>query len=101
MFFKELALECLRQAKYLIATLAYENSLELDPRNSDVKAVEDIVHIAVMCDGCSEQMKGIRFKCYTCDDYDLCGTCYQRRSELHFLHQKFLQMPRSDWRIHD
>ena len=95
-FFKKLASDCFVQRRYLNAILAYENSLELDPQNHGVNNFEDIVHGSVKCDGCSEEpIKGIRFKCRVCEDYDLCTRCFQRRSELHPQHQMFLEIPRN------
>ena len=34
------------------------------------------VHTSVTCDGCAcSSFAGLRFKCQTCNDYDLCATC--------------------------
>ena len=36
----------------------------------------DEIHESVTCDGCkSESIKGLRFKCDSCPDYDLCQKC--------------------------
>lgn len=32
------------------------------------------------CNVCWKQITGIRFKCSTCSDYDLCSTCYRTRT---------------------
>ncbi|CAE7461516.1 Sqstm1, partial [Symbiodinium pilosum] len=43
-----------------------------------------LVHHGVTCDGCgANPILGPRFKCQTCPDYDLCGACYARKTELH------------------
>lgn len=36
---------------------------------------EGEVHPGVVCDGCETPVKGVRFKCMVCPDYDLCQVC--------------------------
>ena len=41
---------------------------------------KDLSHKNIQCNGChSNKFKGIRFKCDTCIDYDLCLSCYENK----------------------
>ena len=33
------------------------------------------VHKGYLCDGCDQEIKGVRYRCQTCHDFDLCSTC--------------------------
>merc|ERR1712130_277663 len=48
------------------------------------------VHPGVTCDGCDGPVQGPRYKCLTCPDYDLCGSCEGRG--LHVQH-KMIRLP--------
>jgi len=54
--------------------------VDFDLKNVNLKFdinQEDVVHYGVICDNCyKKQFKGIRYKCLTCVDFDLCQTCY-------------------------
>ncbi|CAF1317538.1 unnamed protein product [Adineta ricciae] len=41
-------------------------------------------HAGVSCDSCAKtNFSGRRYKCLSCDNYDLCGACYDTDSESH------------------
>ncbi|ORY83893.1 hypothetical protein BCR37DRAFT_378906 [Protomyces lactucae-debilis] len=35
-----------------------------------------VQHFTVICDGCDKQVTGHRYMCASCNDYDLCSTCF-------------------------
>ena len=55
-----------------------------------------VEHRGVVCDHCSSTpLCGVRFKCSTCPDYDLCAACVDRNDELQFHNPShlFLRLP--------
>lgn len=38
---------------------------------------QEFVHKGIYCDVCSESIKGIRYKCSTCPDHDVCTNCIE------------------------
>ncbi|CAF1110379.1 unnamed protein product, partial [Brachionus calyciflorus] len=60
--------------------IEYDN-FDLDLNYIKIKYFNKI-HNDIKCKGCHrEPIRGIRFKCDTCYDYDLCFSCYSSRQE--------------------
>jgi len=60
---------------------------------------EEVIHPAV-CDNCQERIKGLRWKCLKCADYDLCSTCKQNNVHAQPDHQ-FLKLERALFKVRE
>ena len=48
------------------------------------EVMNDHVHEGVECDGCEmNPIRGLRFKCLDCPDFDLCEECYNKEVHKH------------------
>jgi len=56
-------------------------------------SAESDVHPGVVCDGCQGTVAGIRYKCTSCPDYDLCSAC-ESKSGIHDTTHVFLKLPK-------
>ena len=49
--------------------------IEKESFTEDVMPPANLVHSRVICDGCGVRVRGARFKCLQCTDFDLCSEC--------------------------
>ncbi|KAG9294152.1 hypothetical protein G9A89_021511 [Geosiphon pyriformis] len=56
---------------------------------------EPVVHYGVMCDSCYSVIQGMRWKCQTCSNYDLCQACKSKSPSVHRhpANHEFRQIP--------
>jgi hypothetical protein len=59
--------------------------------SSDEKSDEKVIHYGIICDNCENQIKGIRYKCSVCLDYDLCEKC-ELLADIHNEDHSFLKI---------
>ena len=50
-------------------------------QNDELKEKYDYHHQGIVCDGCDmNPIRGPRFKCLDCPDYDICENCYNKET---------------------
>jgi len=59
--------------------------------NPNVNSSECDVHYGVICDNCQGKISGIRYKCSTCPDFDLCSAC-EAKPNIHDPSHVFLKI---------
>jgi len=73
----------------------FDVALSLFPSNVGVVDVNRLIHTN-FCDHCDKTIVGLRYKCNTCRDYDLCSGCFGMEPRLHQMHE-FQIIPSSGW----
>jgi hypothetical protein len=77
------------------ALRAFETALWLCSTEDRLSSVETLVH-DISCDECmTSPLKGIRYKCKVCFDYNICYPCRHRPGHDHNANHEFLYIPRS------
>lgn len=77
---------------YLKMQLEKPESEEDKPKITEsATANSSMMHRSVRCDGCDmSPLRGFRFKCFTCPNYDLCADCYT--GQKHSLDHEFIRL---------
>eukprot|EP00088_Acartia_fossae_P010950 TRINITY_DN15492_c0_g1_i2.p1 TRINITY_DN15492_c0_g1~~TRINITY_DN15492_c0_g1_i2.p1 ORF type:complete len:206 (-),score=23.36 TRINITY_DN15492_c0_g1_i2:71-688(-) len=70
--------------------VAREPSDQASTDDQDMQVAEEdvydprAIHPGITCDGCEDSVRGYRYKCLVCPDYDLCARC--EGEEIHSQH---------------
>jgi hypothetical protein len=74
----------------------------LNPGHKGVRDPADLICRTKFCDACMiDQIRGPYYTCTVCvaPCYDLCGSCFEKRSEGGHPHTKFMKVPSSSFPI--
>lgn len=54
------------------------------------------MHEGVVCDGCEGSVRGFRYRCVSCRDFDLCAACeFKGKHSEH----RMMRMPKPDTKV--
>jgi hypothetical protein len=78
--------------------LASDDVLLRAPRK-EVK-IKEPIHFGFLCDGCRKNpIRGRRYKCKECKDFDFCESCYQENKEKHGHEFMIIEKPKNTRRM--
>ena len=72
----------------------------LKASNPNQTKKRDAIHFRVSCDGCKmNPIRGNRYKCKGCENFDFCESCYQKNKESHGHEFNKIEKPKSTRRL--
>ncbi len=75
------------------------DDIVLRAAKKDVKK-KDAIHFGYMCDGCRKNpIRGNRYKCKVCPDFDFCESCYKEQKEKHGHEFTLIERPKNTRRL--
>lgn len=99
LYHRLLAGELWKEGEYKKAIEFYESSLRLNPANLSATRRDDVHHGGTICNHCKQTLIGIRIRCTTCYDFDLCRECFPKADRRCDLNHGFLEFPTAEWRV--
>ena len=74
--------------------------LKSSPFKKENKKPKKEIHFTVTCDGCKiHPIRGNRYKCKVCKDFDFCENCYEKNKESHGHEFKIIEKPKNTQRM--